>query len=182
MLDQTGVAFFLLDQSDLQEDNECGPCLLMTTTSQVCGWFKRAPAEGERRMRLAVAIYSANVDAVLGVMDPGDFESHRQELKDKLDDVETVDCTIICDRIPTADAARFKRIGSSDVCARDLRELMTCGSFTKGSSLALPCLALPCLALPCLALPCLALPCLALPCLALPCLALPCLALPFPAP
>ena len=203
MLAQTGAAFVVVDQANLQEVNECGPCLLYTSTSQICGMFERPLHEQERRTALAVGIFTADMNAVLGKMSAEDFEINLRELKAKLADTDIEDREIICDLLGSGDAARLKRVNANTVNKGDMRELITCGSTIKGSSLALPylslpyltlpcravpfravpclalrCLALPCLALPCLALPCLALPCLALPCHAMPCLALPCLALP----
>jgi hypothetical protein len=143
MLAKAGAAFVEIDQTNLQQPNECGPCLLLTTSSQVCGPFERAPSEQERRTSLAVALFSADVNAVLGKMTATGFDFHLQELKQQLACEDTTDRSIICNRLPLSDAARFKRLSSSTVCAIDLRKLMKCGSMITGSSLSL---ALPCLA------------------------------------
>ena len=132
MLAQTGPAFLEINQANLQEPNECGPCLLLTASSQVCGPFVRLPLEEKRRAALAVALYSTNVDAVLGVMDEEVFETHRLKLEAQLDHADTTYNDIICDHLPHKDAARFKRLGSNTVCVRELRELMKCGSMIKG--------------------------------------------------
>jgi hypothetical protein len=184
MLAQMGAEFLEIDQSNLQEENECGPCLLFSATAEVCGEFERPLDETARRKVLAVALYAADVTAVLGLMSEAEFGTNQRNMEAKLNDTENTEKTIICDHHGFAAAARMKRISSNTVCIGDLRQLMTRGSKIKGSSLALPYLALPCLALPCLALPCLpCLPCLALLCLSvscrvLPCRALPCLAMP----
>jgi hypothetical protein len=198
MLAMMGPAHLAIDQTVQQETNECGPCLLLTVTGQVCGWFERQPLENGRRTALAVALFTADVGAVLGLMDATVFKNHACKLKALLADKNTMDNDIVCNLLPLADAARVPRMGSNTIRAVDMKETLRNGSTIKGSSLSclslpflvflpsLPCLALPCLALPCLALPCLALPCFALLCLALPCLALPyltlpCAALPCPA-
>jgi hypothetical protein len=190
MLAQMGAAFLEIDQANLQEENECGPCLLFTATTQVCGEFERPAHENDRRTALAVGLYAADVRAVLGSMSALDFETHLSNLGAKLNESKTEDSEkiIICNHHGSYEAARMKRMNSNTVSISGLRMLMTCGSAIKGSSLALPnralprlaspCLALPCLALPCPAVPCPALPCFALLCFALPCVALRCLALP----
>ena len=158
MLAQMGAAFLEIDQSNLQEENECGPCLLLSATAEICGEFERPPDETARRMVLAVALYAADVTAVLGSMSAAEFGTHQRNMEAKLNDTENTERTIICNDHGFAEAARMKRSASNTVCIGDLRELLTCGSTIKGSSLALPCLALPCL--PCLALSCLVLSCL----------------------
>jgi hypothetical protein len=164
MLAQLGAEFLEIDSTNQQEYNECGPCLLLSATSQVCGPFERPSTEKERRMALAVGIFSGNVQAVLGSMDALAYEKCHSALTDLLANEDTDDKEIICNILPHFDAARFKRISSNTVCVEHLRELIRCGSMIKGCSLSL---ALPCFALPYINLPCLALPCLALPCLAL---------------
>ena len=93
-----------------------------------------SPGEQERRQTLAVALFSADVDAVLGKMGAADFDRQHGILTRLLADEDTKDSDIICDHLQPSDAARFMRVGSSTVCARDMRKLIKCGTMMDGSS------------------------------------------------